>query len=180
MRARHGENFFYMLYFQEQAAERELNARTRELFEKLFTSPGTPRENPLIRDPLASAGGFLDRIGKPLQPAEWISPSQLDYFVDVYSRTGFLGGLNYYRSFDLTWEILRKSESRVLEAPAMFIAGEKDFLLQGRGEEELAAGMKTLTPNVAVHLLADAGHWVQQEKPAEVNRILLAFLRSLR
>ena len=103
LRKSFGENFFYMLYFQDDAAELELNSRTRELFEKFFGSFGAAREKPIITDSHAKAGGLLDRIGAPKQPPLWISANEIDYFVTVFRQTGFRGGLNYYRNLDRTW-----------------------------------------------------------------------------
>ncbi len=179
LRESYGENFFYMLYFQMDEAEAELNARTRELFEKLMVTPGTPREEAVIKSSRADAGGFLDRIGYPKAKPEWMSDEELDFYVKEYERTGFRGGLNYYRSLDANWAVLRELGPQQLLAESIFIGGEKDFLLGGKSKEELEKGMRTVTPNITAYVLPDTGHWIQNERASEVNAILLGYLKKV-
>ncbi len=179
MAERHGEDFFYMLYFQTDEAEAELNNRTRELFEKMMVGPGAAREDPVNSSNLSDTGGLLDRIGYPKDRPTWFSQESLNYYIDVYEKTGFLGGLNYYRSLDRNWLILRESNNITMDRPAIFIGGEKDFLLSNRSKSELEDAMRTVTPNITAYVLAEAGHWIQNERAGEVNRLLIDYLDSL-
>lgn len=175
-RARFGDRFFYMLYFQQEAADRELNARPAEVFRKFFVTPGAARAAPRITDPRAAAGGFLDRIGEPQEAPDWITMEEIGYFVQVFQRTGFSGGLSYYRNLDRNSLILRHEAQAQYEGPALFIAGKQDFLIGGRTQEELETSMRAVTPRVTVALLPAVGHWTLDQAPASVNRLLLKFL----
>ncbi len=178
-RSQYGDRFFYILYLQEDAAERELNGRIAEVFRKFYASPSARRAPPAILDSAASAGGFLDRIGEPLDPPTWITPGEINYFVRSYERTGFIGGLNYYRNLDQNALILRRDAQPQFDGPALFIAGEEDFLLRGQSQTELEAALATVTPDVTVALLPSVGHWAMEEAPESVNTLLIQFLSSL-
>ena len=180
LRANFGENFFYMIYFQSDAAQAELEGRTRELFEKLFVSPGSPREPRTVTSPLASAGGWLDRIGAPKSPPDWIAPEEVDYFVQSFERTGFLGGLNYYRNLDRSWELLREAGPKQMPRPALFISGTREFSIAGRTPENLHAAMSAVTPDMEVRMIPDGGHWIMDEKTQAFNAILIDFLNDLK
>jgi pimeloyl-ACP methyl ester carboxylesterase len=179
LQERYRKNFFYMLYFQTEAAEAELASRTRELFEKILADPGVMREDPVITSSLASDGGWLDRIGYPKSRPGWLPAEALDYYVAVFERSGFSGGLNYYRNLDNNWRILRESETHTMNAPAVFIGGQRDFLLGKRTAGELEDAMRTITPSITAYVLPETGHWLQNERPAEVNKILIDYLSTL-
>lgn len=176
LRERYGDDFFYMLYFQDEAAGRELNSRTAELFRKFYVTPGTPRAEPLVTDKRAAAGGFLDRIGEPLEAPDWITPQEIRHYVRVFERTGFTGGLNYYRNLDRNALILREMARRTYHGPALFVAGAEDFLVAGRTSKDLEESMRAVTPRVSVSLLPSVGHWTMEQAPDKLNRLLLDFL----
>ena len=104
--------------------------------------------------------------------------ADLDFFTDELKRTGFRGGLNWYRNIDRAWELTGFLDGARLGQPALFVAGEKDAVV-----EFYADAYQTLeinAPNLAKKvLLPGAGHWIQQERPAEVNQLLIEFLRSV-
>jgi hypothetical protein len=96
------------------------------------------------------------------------------------SRSGFRGGLNYYRNLDRSWELTADLEGRMIEVPALFIAGSLDLVLAGRGREEIEGPMRQVASELrGIHLLPGAGHWVQQERPHAVNGLIASFLGSL-
>ncbi len=179
LRATHGDNFFYLLYFQEPGvAEAEFDPDPRELLQRVYASPDTPREPAEISDPLASAGGWLGRIGKPTELPPWLSQEELDYYVDQF-QGGFRGGLNYYRNLDRNWE-LSADVDPIIEQPALFVAGALDGVIAGANEEQLRTNMsQTVTDLRGVHVLDGAGHWIQQERADDVNRLLIEFLQGL-
>jgi pimeloyl-ACP methyl ester carboxylesterase len=108
----------------------------------------------------------------------WLTDAELAVYVDEYARTGFQGGLNWYRCAidpDCTAE-LQAWAGRKIEMPATFIGGRKDWgVYQSPGS---LARMETTACSryLGTHLLDGAGHWVQQEQPAETTRLLLDFL----
>ncbi len=181
LRESYGENFFYMLYFQEPGvAEAELDPDPRALLERFLSSPGIPREPPTITDPKASAGGLLGRIGLPEERAPWLSAGDLDYYVAELTRTGFRGGLNYYRNLGRNWELTPRLKGAEIRIPTLFLAGERDVVLAGRTREQIEPPMRAVAPDLrGVHLLPGAGHWIQQERADEVNALMVGFLQGV-
>ena len=181
-----GENFFYILYFQELdengsgIAEAEFDADPEGILSRLYASPGTPRNDPEVTDPLRSAGGWIPRLGAPTELPRWLSQEDLDYYVGEFTRAGFRGGISYYRNFHRNWETTPQLDGAHLQQPSLFIAGEQDVVIGGATQEQLEEGMGAVIDDLrGVHLIPDTGHWVQQERPAEVNGLLLEFLASL-
>lgn len=105
-------------------------------------------------------------FGEPI-----VSDEELGVYVDTYERTGFTGGLNWYRALRKDWEEAQGSDYSV-DLPALMIsAGDDWFFAEGSTD-----GMEDLLPQVEKHVIPDAGHWLQQEKPAEVNALLVPWL----
>ncbi|MEM7220823.1 MAG: alpha/beta hydrolase [Pseudomonadota bacterium] len=180
-KAMHGDNFFYILYHNEPGgvAEAEYDSRPRDLIERMYTSPDTPRDEPLITDPLRSAGGFVDRIGAPKELAAWLTAEDVDYYVGEFERAGFRGGVNYYRNFDANWSLMADVDP-IQKIPAAFIAGSEDMVINGADQAALQAGMSAVIPDLrGVTVIPDVGHWVQQEAPEATNAAIIEFLRSL-
>jgi pimeloyl-ACP methyl ester carboxylesterase len=111
----------------------------------------------------------------PPRPA-WLTEDDLRLYVEAFERTGFSGGLNYYRNIDRNWERTADLAERRIEQPALFLAGSRDPVLQFMPPEAMDGWVTDLRGTVIVE---GAGHWVQQEQPGEVNRALLRFLRDV-
>jgi len=182
MRSRYQDNFHYILYFQEwNVAEREFDADPRGILTSLYISPDTPREEPKIKDPKRSAGGWIPRRGVPKQRPNWLTEEDLDFYVKEFTESGFRGGINYYRNWHRNWEITPELSGVQITAPVIFLAGEKDMVIGGATVEQLEKRMKPIAPNLQqVTLIPEIGHWVQQESPEEVNKLLVDFLASLK
>ena len=106
----------------------------------------------------------------------WLSDSDLAFFVNEFKQAGFRGGLNWYRNLDRNWELMGAWRNAKVTVPALFITGEKDPV-RGFAPE---ATIRQNVPNLKeLILVPGAGHWVQQERPAEVNTALIDFLKSL-
>ena len=92
-------------------------------------------------------------------------------FVETFQRTGFTGGVNWYRNFTRNWERSAAIIDHV-SAPALMVMAEKDAVLP----PSAADGMETWVPDLDRALIAGSGHWTQQEKPAEVNKVILEWM----
>ena len=106
----------------------------------------------------------------------WLSADDLRVYVEAFERTGFTGGLNYYRNIDRTWELTAHLAERRIEQPALFITGSRDPV-RGFMPAEPMAGWVTALREIVV--IEGAGHWVQQERPDDVNAALLRFLTDI-
>ena len=176
-KAAFGDGFFYILYFQAPGiADAELGADPRLFLRKmLWTLSG--EAPPGAYKPAPYQGiGFLDVMSDTDQLPPWLSGADLDYFVEEFTRTGFTGGLNWYRNFDRNWERTEDLAGRKVDIPALFVAGERDPVLVMASPAGMAEWVPDLRGTV---ILPGAGHWVQQERPAEVNAALVEFLAGL-
>ena len=99
-----------------------------------------------------------------------MSEEELAVFVTSFEHSGFTGGINWYRNFNRNWEILGAYEEKVHQ-PALMIHGEHDMV-------PASPTLQEHVPDVEVHQL-DCGHWIQQERPEETNRLLLDWLSRL-
>jgi pimeloyl-ACP methyl ester carboxylesterase len=100
-----------------------------------------------------------------------VSDAELAFYVDVYSRTGFTGGLNWYRALRKDFEEAQGSDY-VVDKPALMISAADDWFFF-RGSTD---GLEELLPQIEKHVIPDAAHWLQQEKPQEVNELLVPWL----
>jgi epoxide hydrolase A/B len=181
MKARYKDNFYYILYFQPPGvAEAEFDADPRGILSRLYLSPASPREPPKVTDPKMSAGGWIDRLGAPKGLPPWLTQADLDYYVGEFRRAGFRGGIDYYRNFHRNWETTPQLAGVKIKQPVIFLAGEKDIVIAGATAEALTAAMSRVCEDFrGVVLYPGAGHWIQQERAAEVNRTLIDFVNSV-
>ena len=177
----YGDNFFYILYFQEPGiAEKEFDADPRAILSRLYLSPGSPREAPVVTDPKRAAGGWIPRLGAAKVLPGWLESDDLDYYVDEFKEAGFRGGINYYRNFQRNWDTTPQLAGAQVQQPVLFIAGSLDVVIRGASAEQLTALMKPVAPSLrGVKLIPNVGHWVQQESPSESNAAIVEFLRDL-
>ncbi|MCC7366649.1 MAG: alpha/beta hydrolase [Dehalococcoidia bacterium] len=174
-----GENFFYILYFQEPGvAEAELEAdvrRSQRMF--LYSASGEPAAGTVFRQ-MPKDRKFLDWSVDPGEDWEtFVTKADLDFYTAEFERAGFRGGLNWYRNVDRTWELMAPFHGAKIMQPALFIAGERDGVIANR---QTVTDLPVHLPNLRkTVLLPGCGHWTQQERPAEVNAAMIEFLRGL-
>jgi pimeloyl-ACP methyl ester carboxylesterase len=175
-----GEREFYILYFQEPGkAEAEFEAdvrRTMGIF--LYTASGDPPPEKRWGHLFGKSEKFLDTGSLPETLPSWLAEQDLAFFAREFERTGFRGGLNWYRNIDRNWELTPFLNGAKLLQTALFIAGEFDAVvaMNRKAFNTMEKTMPALRKKV---LLPGAGHWIQQERPTEVNRLLIEFLKSL-
>src|SRR6202048_2314708 len=110
----------------------------------------------------------------------WLPDSELAFYSAEYTRTGFQGGLQWYRcgtSGEFIPE-LQTWSGRSIDVPSCFISGQQDGGTSQRPGVFEAMQKSACTRMIDCHLVDGAGHWVQQEQPAEVSRLLLQFLKA--
>jgi pimeloyl-ACP methyl ester carboxylesterase len=172
--------FSMVKYFQRPGvAEAEIQTDVRRFF-RLFlyglSGDAPPELLRMLFTGKPPDASLLDGIPEPTGPLDWLTNADLDYYSREFQRTGFTGALNRYRNLDRDWQE-RAPYSGVLEQPALFVGGERDSAVVFGNLEP----MRTAVPNLKkIVLLSDCGHWVQQERPHEVNTELIEFLRGHR
>ena len=175
-----GKADYYYLYFQEQAAEDEFARDARFTLRRILTigSGDTPRDHKMSMY-VDRARGFLGSSREDYPLPAWLSEADLDVFAAEYQRSGFRGGLNWYRNIDRNWELLAPWHGARVMQPALFIAGTNDAVITGSMGKRALDDLESVVPNLKRKILLEgAGHWIQQERPDEVNAALIAFLRE--
>lgn len=172
-----GDRFFYILYFQQQGpADAELARDPATTFRRLFAmSLGDESAARRMTDP--GPAGFLDRIPDPGAIPDWISPADFAVYVDEFTRGGFTCPLNWYRCFDLNWELTADPPAPTIEVPALFVGGSEDATLAYTPRHR---AREVVTGDYREVMIDGAGHWLTEERPDDVSRVLLEFLTSLR
>jgi pimeloyl-ACP methyl ester carboxylesterase len=179
LRAR-GQEGFYWVYFQtpgvaEAEFERDVPLVLRKLW---YASSGDAPETHRLQLMVQPAAGLLDAIPAPAVLPPWLSSTDVATVAAEFERTGFRGGLNWYRNIDRNWELTEPWHAAQLRVPALFIAGSREPLLKHAAGARALAEMSKCVPRLTAPLLIEgAGHWVQEERPTEVNAALLSFLR---
>ncbi|WYB29131.1 alpha/beta hydrolase [Streptomyces sp. SM1P] len=176
------EQEFYVSYFQEPGrAEAEIEPDVRGWLAGFYAALSADTM-PAPNDPdphfVARGGGLLrDRFPTEALPA-WLGEDDLDVYAGEFERTGITGALNRYRSMDRDWEDLAPYRGAPVEQPSLFIGGALDASTTWMSDA-IDAYTTTLPGLAASHLLDGCGHWIQQERPDEVNRLLTDWLATL-
>jgi len=179
-----GDRQYYRVYFQEPGvAEAELEEDVRRtVLALLYSASGD-----IIRDGLIGQGPdghfpkgtrFIDNMVVPKRLPPWLTDADVDFYAKELGASGFRGGLNWYRNIDAIPTVLAPFVGARLKQPALYLYGEHD-LIAGNTPDALAQMEAALPDLRGVVRCEGAGHWLQQERPEEVNRALVTFLRSL-
>ncbi|MBC7634354.1 MAG: alpha/beta hydrolase [Acetobacteraceae bacterium] len=174
------ENFYWQYFQTPGVAEAEFEADPAATLRKvLFSGSGDapPRDGMALS--LPSGAGFLARSIDPETLPAWLTTDDIDFMADRFRGSGFRGGLNYYRNIDRNWALTVPWAGAGIAIPALYIAGTRDVVITGFGKAALEA-MPASVPKLRDQvLIAGAGHWIQQERPAEVNAAVISFLAGL-
>ena len=168
--------FFYQEYFQEPGiAEAEAEADPRGFVARMMYSiSGDVAEGNYWDKPLGAT--FLQGLPDP-RSVPWLSEADLDYYEAEFTASGFRGPLGRYRNHEADFAWLQGFAGQRIEQPALFLGGTRDpaTTLFGAVPDPVAM-MRLFAPKVEGHVLDGVGHWTQQERPEEVNALLLDWL----
>lgn len=173
---------FYIQYFQDPGvAEAEFEQDVRTALRRIYyTAGGEMNQKGKGFAMLPETGGFFANTVDPETLPGWLSEADLDWFAGEFGRTGFRGGLNWYRNLARNWRLTAPWHGCPIRQPSLFIAGSRDGVLRFPASmQQIEAFPRTLPGIRGSHILEGAGHWIQQERPQEVNQLLLDFLASL-
>ncbi len=179
--AKQGISTFYMQYFQTPGlAEAEFEADVQASLRRIHFSGSGDAPPRASFGLLAPGKGFLDNTVEPDSLPAWMNAEDLAYYTAQFQRAGFRGGLNWYRNLRRSWEQFGPWRGCIVQQPSLFIAGARDGVLKfPASQAQIAAYPRTLPGLRGCHILEGAGHWVQRERAAQVNDLLLGFLRSI-
>jgi pimeloyl-ACP methyl ester carboxylesterase len=125
-------------------------------------------------------GGLLSVMTIPAALPEWLREADIDFCASEFARTGFRGGLNWYRNIDRNSELPAPFAGAKVTVPALYIAGDRDVVVAFRGMDQVIANLANDVPRLPGKImLPSCGHWTQQERASEVNAAMIDFLRQL-
>jgi pimeloyl-ACP methyl ester carboxylesterase len=155
MRKEQGEDFYIVQFQQPGLADAAMahDVRTTLLLTLTRSKPRTPE--------------WAEQEDATPRLPPWISEEDFAVYVEAFERTGFTGGLNWYRNFDRNWELTESVADRRVEQLAMFLIGELDMVRQFTSVEGINGWVTDLRSNIVV---SGAGHWVKQQEPEAVKR----------
>ena len=184
-RQRFGDKM-YIVQFQDPGREpdRIFGSRVEQTFDAFMRKPvarpeGTPEEQPIAgvgaspRLNLAFPQMIANYDAKHDPRTPILSPEEKKVFVDTFTKTGFTGGINWYRNFTRNWQRSKGLDHHV-HVPSLMIMAENDAVLP----PSAADGMEKLVPDLEKYLVRGSGHWTQQEKPEEVSAKLIEWRRK--
>ena len=176
---RAGLGELYMVQFQDPDHHRIFEADVANGLRKGFYAydGATPTERQSTGF-IAPGQNFLSEVADDATLPPWMSEAHHAEYVAAFTAGGFKGPMDWYRNLDLNWALTAFVQGQKIRPPAMFMVGERDPVRHYAGQHE--AGLKDWLTDLRVQtVLPGAGHWLQQERPDEVNAALIAFLEGL-
>jgi len=176
---RAGLGDLYISRFQPDDAHEPFDVDPATTLRKMFWSydGATPDEGQSTGF-LTPGVSMLDSIDDAATLPPWLSEAHFAEYVEAFSAGGFRGPIDWYRCIDLNWSLTAFVQDRTIDQPSLFLVGERDPVRGYAGQHE--AGLsKWLTDLRGQTVLPGAGHWLQQERPDEINAALLGFLKGL-
>lgn len=179
-----GLDRFYIMFFQEPGrAEADFDRDPRRAMRRvLYSISGDIPEGKLWNAMTTEAGSLVDAMWEPPEAKlpPWLTEEDLEIYASAYAKSGFRGGFNWYRCLHRNWQLMGAFAEAPIQVPAQFLVGSRDGTLKLPGAQaaiERFHGLARLArPDIVIE---GAGHWVQQERPSEVNRAILDFLAGL-
>ncbi|WP_433466072.1 alpha/beta fold hydrolase [Spirillospora sp. CA-128828] len=175
-------HFLHTHYFQQKGpADEELAGDPGRFLANVFWAlSGGYRYLDIWRHS-SDGNGYLDVLPEaPPLPWPWLTEGELACYVAEFERTGFTGGLNWYRAGDHVWREKQARPDEPVTVPTLFVVGDRDPVREIMGAGAVDS-MAALVPGLrGVHVIEGAGHFVQMEAPGEVNAAVLAFLAGIR
>jgi pimeloyl-ACP methyl ester carboxylesterase len=182
------DTIFYQSYFQSPGvAEAEFEHDVRFTVRAFLYDASGDAPRPGIKTGteghvfmVPRKGGMMANWVNPTSLPLWLTEADIEVYVDQFQRTGFRGGLNWYRNIDRNWELLAPFAGLKITVPALMIAGDRDVVLAFRGMDQVISNLAYNVPKLnRTLILPGCGHWTQQERPQEVNGAMIEFLKAL-
>jgi pimeloyl-ACP methyl ester carboxylesterase len=177
MRMRFGEDMYIVFFQKPGVADAILDADVDKVFRFLMRRSAITQAEFAALPEEARSFGLIQSLqafsGDEPGTSPLLTPEEHAFFVETFTRTGFTGGINWYRNFTRNWE--RSAPfGDTINAPCLMITAENDLVLA----PSMSEGMEALIPNLARHNVLGSGHWTQQEKPEEVTRVIADWMTS--
>ncbi len=180
----HGDNFFYINYFQEVGvAEAEMDPQVEAVIRGILWAASGEGYPEVMPEPRPAAGtGFLDVMAPSLPVGQtnltlaWCSEDDISVYIDSFEASGFFGPVSWYRNLDRNHARVSSNPVANMTMPAWFIGGSKDLVISR--DPTFEDRLKQVPGYRGMTVIEGAGHWTQMERPAEVNAALLGYLHG--
>jgi pimeloyl-ACP methyl ester carboxylesterase len=172
MRLKLGKDFYIVNFQDSDEADRRFAEDPRRFIDTMMrvrhVSGDHVNQKPKKRAPLSLLAMLEQKhpAGDPL-----LSKEELNYYADAFAASGFTGPINWYRNWKHNWKTTKKVK-QIVNVPALFVGAVEDRII---GQKQID-GMRPYVSDLEIQMIADCGHWTQQEKPAELNAIMLEWL----
>jgi len=174
MRQRLGDDFYIVNFQNSDEADRAFAEDPRHFFDVMMRKNLVSRQQFDQLPPQMKVLSLLRIMARDAAGGDPIlSDEERNYYADAFARSGFTGPINWYRNWTRNWEALAGVDQEI-HIPTLFIGAANDVIIS---LEQIEA-MRPLVTNLKFHMLENCGHWSQQEKPDEVNRVMLDWLMS--
>ncbi|XP_048137955.1 epoxide hydrolase A-like [Rhodamnia argentea] len=180
MRAKLGDDYYVCRFQEPGAAEEDFSKADIAMLFKLFLTGRDPSP-PVVPKVLGFSGLTKLVEDQQVDLPSWLTEDDINYYAAQFSRTGFTGGLNYYRCWDLNWELSAPWTGTRIEVPVKFIVGDLDLTYHLPGVKEYihGGGFRRAVPNLEeVVVMEGVAHFLQQEKHQEVTAHIHDFLKK--
>jgi epoxide hydrolase A/B len=173
MRAKLGNDFYIVNFQDSDKADRAFAADPARFLTMMMRTGQITREQYNLLPPERKSLNLLavmareDAAGEPL-----LNDEELDYFAHAFGAGGFTGPINWYRNWSRNWASV-EGISQTVHVPTLFIGAADDVLIAPAHIE----AMRRHVTDLEIHVIENCGHWTQQEKPDEVNHLILEWLR---
>lgn len=172
MRERFGDDFYIVNFQDSDEADQTFGADTRHFINRLMRKNQITREAFEKLPPEYRIVNLLKVVNSPNASGDpLLQEDELSFYADAFTRSGLTGPINWYRNWTHNWEQLQGVDQQI-DIPTLFIGAVNDVLI----DPQYIESMKPLVDDLTIHRLDDCGHWTQQEKPDEVNRLILDWL----
>ena len=172
MRTTLGEHFYIVNFQDSDEADRKCAADPARVFEVMMRKGAVTREHFNSLPPAMRSFSILAALERTeLAGDALLSDEEARVYIDAFAAGGFTGPINYYRNWTHNWETAANVEQQIT-VPSLFIGAVNDVIIS---PEQIAA-MQPHVNDLEMHMLDNCGHWSQQEKPDEVNALLLDWL----
>jgi len=171
-RRRFGKDFYIVNFQDSDEADRVFAEDTAHFFDVTMRRNQISRERFDKLPPERKVVSLLNALKNKRQRGEpLLTKDEREYFASTYEASGFTGAINWYRNWAHNWRLLEGVDQNI-DIPTLFIGAVDDVLIA----PEHIEGMRPLVPDLEIHMLQNCGHWSQQEKPDEVNCLILEWL----
>jgi pimeloyl-ACP methyl ester carboxylesterase len=175
LRAVFGDDY-YMCRFQDADIEDEFKKVETEKLVKAFLLSRDPKPPRLPKE--TSFAAYVNASSNPLP--SWLTEDDVKYYASKFEKTGFTGGLNYYRCLDLNWELTGAWTGSKIKVPVKFIVGDLDLVYHVPGVREYvnSGEMKKQVPDLEIVVMEDVAHFTNEEKPEEISSHIYEFIKK--